>query len=148
MKIGQDDLRLIHSAITHFIGEAVVDVNVVKDSYVFTTHFGRMGMIEPNYLDNYDIWMGDEIIYVIEKDLFDIIMYERNFTGGLIEFYDKLKKVDNHSFQEKSKVFFDIMKTSIENIILNFDLPLTGRTMVGTVQVHYTPNNKIRINLN
>lgn len=148
MNVDKNNLMLINSAITHFVGEPVSDISRFEDSVVFQTHKGVMGFIEPNYVGNWDIWIGEEIVYEIEKELFDVIEYDRTDTGGLIKFYEELKGIDLTGMKYKSRMFFDIIKTSVENLLLNHNLPIQGGAKIGSFEVCYTNNKKFKINLN
>ena len=147
-QVNPSNLQLIHSAITHFIGEPIAEMNKYDDMLMFQTASGTTGLIESNYLGNMDIWIGETVVYEIERELFELLEYDRREIG-LIEFYNFLKNVETDYFKEESKQFFDIVKTSTENIILNFDLPIFGDTTINNTQVHYTHvYGKIKINLN
>ena len=147
-KVNESNLQLLHSALTHFVGEPIAQMSKFGDNtLMFQTSTGITGLVEPNYLGNMDIWIGENVIYEIEKELYDLLEYDKNEIG-LIEFYNHLKTVDLSEFKNKSKRFLDIVRTSTENIILNFNLPLVGDTTIASTQVHYTQDKKIKINLN
>lgn len=147
-RVNESNLYLIHSALTHFIGEPITHMQRFEDSYVFNTARGLVGTVVSNYLGNMDIWIGDDVVYEIEKELYDLLEYESR-EYGLIEFYNELKRVDHRYMQAKSQDFFNIMKTSTENIILNYNnLELVGDAVINQMQIHYTKNSRIKINLN
>jgi hypothetical protein len=146
-KVNETNLQLLHSALTHFVGEPIIQMSRFDDTLLFQTNSGSTGLVEPNYLGNMDIWIGETVVYEIEKDLFDLLEYDKKEIG-LIEFYNHLKTVDSYEFKNESKDFFEIVKTSTENIILNYNLPLVGDTTIAATQVHYTNDQKIKINLN
>lgn len=148
MNVDKNNLMLINSAIAHFVGEPVSDISRFDDSVVFQTLNGSMGFIEPNFVGNWDIWIGEEIVYEIEKELFELIEYDRSDSSGLIKFYDQLKEVDTSVMKYKSRTFFDIIKSSVENLLLNHNLPINGGAKIGTFEVCYTNNKKFKINLN
>jgi hypothetical protein len=141
------NLNLMHSAITYFIKEPVKELSKFKESFVFTTDSGRFGYIDKNHNGNYDVWIGDDIVYEIESDLFDMIEYEGRGTD-LMGFYENMKKEDLGTFQQKSKEFFNIVMSSVENILLNNDLPIVGSATIGKTQLFYTKCCKITVNLN
>jgi hypothetical protein len=146
-KVNAANLQLMHSAMTHFVGEPIAKMDRFDDTIMFQTSEGVTGIVEPNYVGNMDIWIGEEVVYEIEKDLFDLLESDKRGIG-LIEFYNNLKEVDEDMFKEESRLFFYMVKTSTENIILNYDLPLVGDTRIGETQIHYTEDQKMKINLN
>jgi len=150
-KVNEYNLELIHSALTQFVGEPIAKLSKFDEenqpSVVFETHSGLTGTVVQNYIGNMDVWIGENVVYEIEKELYDLLEYDKK-KFGLIEFYNYLKTVDVSYFQNSSKHFFDIVKSSTENIILNYDLPLEGDTQIKDVQVHYTSMQKMKIHLN
>ena len=150
MKVTLENLQLLHSALTHFVSEPVADVSRFEKSILFKTDSGRIGLVERNFFGNYNIMIGEDIVYEIERELYDIIEADRNerTSENFIDFYEMLKKEDTSFFQPQSIKFFDILKNSVENIILNYNLPLEGEAIIGTYQIHYTNQSKIKINLN
>lgn len=148
-KVNDGNLQLLHSALTHFVGEPISQLSKFTDeTLLFQTDSGITGMVEPNYVGNMDIWIGENVVYEIEKELFDLLELDKKEIG-LIDFYNYVKLVDFSEFKSKSKQFFDIVKTSTENIILNYDLlHLVGDTTIKHTQLHYTKEQKIKINLN
>jgi len=147
-KVNGGNLQLLHSALTHFVGEPISQMSKFNDaSLLFQTDSGTTGLVEANDIGNMEIWIGENIVYEIERELFELLEYDKKEIG-LIEFYNYLKGVDGSEFKNRSKQFFDIVKTSTENIILNYNLPLVGDTTIGETQVHYTQQQKMKINLN
>lgn len=150
MKVTLENLQLLHSALTHFVSEAVADVSRFENSILFKTDSGRIGLVERNFFGNYNIIIGEDVVYEIEKELYEIIEADRNerTAKNFLEFYDMLKKENTSFYQPQSIKFFEILKNSVENIILNYNLPLEGEAIVGSYQIHYTNQSKIKINLN
>ncbi len=144
----KNELQLIHSAITHFIGVPIDEVNRIKDdSIMFKTHSGEIGFIEQNFVGNMDVWMGETVVYEIEKELFDVIEADKQDIG-FIDFYNIVKEIDSSYFKKKSGVFIEYIKSSLENIILNYSLPMEGDTKIGPFEIHGISDMKIKINLN
>lgn len=148
-KVNDGNLQLMHSALTHFVGEPIAQMSKFTDETVlFQTDSGITGMVEPNQRGNMEIWVGENVVYEIEKELYDLLELDKKEIG-LIDFYNEIKLVDFTEFQFRSKQFFDIVKKSTENIILNYDLlTMVGDTTIAHTQLHYTKEQKIKINLN
>lgn len=151
MKKLSENFQLLNSALTHFLGEHISQIDKFESDYImFQTLKGITGFIEPNFMGNMDIWIGDIVVYEIEKNLFDLLEYDKK-TLGLIEFYNILKTTDISELSNKSYDFYIILKTSTEKIIINnnnSNIPLIGDTLIESIQIHYTEQQKIKINLN
>lgn len=147
MKVTMDNLNLLHSALTFFVKEPVKEYSKFEDSIVFTTDSGKVGFVEKNFVGNLDVWIGDDVVYEIERELYELIDCDTR-KDDLIGFYSELRKEQIDFFQERSKEFFRIVKDSIENIIVNHDLPIQGCVTIGPNQVYYSKGCKIKVNLN
>ncbi len=147
MKINKENLKLIHSALTMFIGEPIDEIDRFDDLWLFKTINGKNGMLEQNFVGNMDIWIGEEFIYEIEKKLFDIIEADKG-EDSLIDLYKYMKTFNLENLQNKSKNFFEIMLDSLENIILNYEIPLIGHIKIKHTELHYNEYHKIKIILN
>jgi hypothetical protein len=146
-QVNPSNLELIHSCLTHFVKEPIININRFDDILMFQTASGTVGLVESNYIGNMNIWIGENVVYEIERELFDLVEYDRS-EMGIIEFYNFLKKLNQFELKTQSLQFFNIVKSSTENIILNYDLPIVGDTMIEHTQIHYTSNSKLKINLN
>lgn len=143
-KINADDLRLIHSALTHFAG---CMIRAVDDNLGFETAEGLLGFAQRNANGDYDIYIGDELVYTVEGAFFDILNYDQNKTE-LIELYENMLMIEPESLKYMTRTFYYRVKFSMENIILDMNLPLEGSARIGNYQVFYTPEHKFKLNLN
>ena len=148
MKINVNNLEVLHSAISFFIKEPIISLDKTEDLFIFQTLSGVWGSVEQNmYNGNSDIWVGEILMYELENELFEILSMSRG-SEGLISFYNIIKDYDSSDLKELSKQFFDVVKKSTENIILNQNLPLHGHTIIEETEVQYYDDKKLIIHLN
>lgn len=134
-------------ALQLFLGESVIGAEKHEDETVsFVTMRGDSGFMGPNFTGNWDIWIGDEVVYEVESDLYEIIQHQKD--ENLIELYEYIKSIDPDGLKYKSKRFLEVVTTATENVILNFTLPLNGQVTIGDQEVIYKNKKKIKINLN
>jgi len=143
-RVNKEDLRLIHSALTHFVGGMI---SAVDDNLGFETADGGVGFIEKRSDGTYEIFVNDESVYVVEGEFFDIINYDHT-KDHLIDLYERLTTIDPDRLKYRSRSFYWSVKTSMESIILNMNLPLEGNVRIGNYQMFYTPEHKFKVNLN
>lgn len=145
MKRVSEDFRLVHSALTHFAGEMVI--NMSDDTMEFETVHGDTGVVAQN--DNfYDIYVGSELVYRVESDFFEICNYNP-LDCDIIGLYRRLQAIDPMGLQYRSRTFYRVVKESVENLILDMQLPLVqGDVRIKNYHVFYTPENRVKINLN
>ena len=150
MKINKDNLTLIHSALTVFVGEPIVEASNGEDDVLyFVTHHGHEGRLEQSINGNWDIIIGDEVVYEIEDEIIHVIDQEEKGIN-LIQIYNYMKyDVDWKMLKFKSRRFMGILFTSMERQILSGHLPLHGDVVVGHQWMVYTQYGmKFNINLN
>lgn len=134
-------------ALQLFLGETVIGAEKHEDETVsFMTSRGDSGYMGPNYTGNWDIWIGDEVVYEVEGDLYEIIQHQKD--ENLIELYEYIRGIDSAALKFKSKRFLEVVQTATENVILNYTLPLQGQVKIGDQEVIYKNKKKIKINLN
>lgn len=134
-------------ALQLFLGELILDVCKNEDETVtFVTAAGSFGFMGPNYLGNWDIWIGEEIVYEIEQDLYEIIQHEKD--ENIIALYGYIRNVEPAQLKYKSKKFLEVVQMATENLILNYTLPLKGQVKIGYQEVIYKNGKKAKIQLN
>jgi hypothetical protein len=107
-----NELKLIHSALTHFVGEMVLDVSKSDDFLLFATTTGKQGFVEPS-LDGWHVWMDDHIVYVIEFDLFEVIHAETDYRT----LHEYIKTIDKNLLSYTSKTFLELIETSLVKLM-------------------------------
>ena len=145
--IQQEQNTLVKTALQLFVGDPITSVSKFDGSLVFKTKSGLAGLVEQNAIGEWDIWVGETVVYEIEDDIFSVMEHKGN-DESLFELYDYVKTVDYNSLKDKSKVFLDIVRRAIEKLLINSLLPIEGSAQVGNDQVIYKNKVKIRINLN
>jgi hypothetical protein len=143
-KVNPGDLRLIHSALTHFVGGMISSID---ENFRFETIDGGLGRVAANRSGDYDVYIGDELVYTIEGEFFDIINYDEK-KDQLIELYERMCALKPETLKYMTRVFYYKVRTSMEDIILNMNLPLEGQAVIGNYQVFYSPDHKLKVNLN
>ena len=134
-------------ALQLFLGEGVEIAEKHEDETVsFITSRGDAGFMGPNFTGNWDIWIGEEVVYEVESDLYEIIQHQKD--ENLIQLYDYIRNIDRSNLKYKSKRFLEVVQMATENVILNFTLPLKGQVKIGEQEVIYKNNKRIKINLN
>lgn len=135
-------------ALQLFLGEpvAVAEKHDDDDVVSFMTERGSMGSMEPNAFGNWDIWIGEEIVYEVEFELGMVILGQKD--ENLIDLYDSMKEIDQDTLKYKSKRAYEVIQTAVENVILNYSLPLVGQVQIREQEVIYKNSKKVKINLN
>lgn len=138
---------LVRTALGLFVGDVVENVTKFDDVLMFKTERGLAGLVEQNNVGEWEIWVGEDVIYSIEDDIFSI-MDHSGADETLFELYKSIKSIDIKDLKFQSAVFYDIVRRSVENLILNSTLPIEGSALVGPWEIIYKNKIKIRINLN
>jgi hypothetical protein len=141
----REDLRLVHSALTHFVGEMVSSLN--DSNLEFETASGAHGAIEKRSDGTYEIFVGPELVYKVEGAFFDICNYDKNDID-MITLYRRLKNIDPETLQFRSQSLYRVVQTSMENIILGMELPICGDIRIRNYHVFYHADHRLKVNLN
>lgn len=144
----QDDPKrgMYKTALELFLGEVVTDVETDVDDIKFETYSGFSGTLCQNAVGNWDIWIGEEVIYEIESEVF--LLVEHNNDKELFELYEYVKELDINLLKHKSKLFVNIIQKSIQKLLLSCTLPIEGRTVIDSTEVIYTDKRKFLLCLN
>ena len=134
------------SAIESFIGELLVEFVQDEDAIGFMTISGATGSMEMNdFSGNWDIWIGEEVVYEVEPELVPLMSHTND--RELFDLYEYAKNLDCE-LKYKSRRFVATVQNSIEKLLINGNLPLTGRSTIGNYEVIYTTTRKFLISLN
>lgn len=136
---------MLKTAIEMFLGERLLLIED-GDDVSFVTATGHEGIVAPNFVGNLDIWIGEEVVYEMEVELAPIL--EHSDDHQLFDLYEYIRSVDRGSLKYKSQVFLDVVSRSVENILLNVNLPLDGQAVIGCNEVIYVNSQKFLISLN
>lgn len=138
-----ESFRLIHSALTHFVGDMIGHLN---ENMEFETASGGQGFVVKRPDDAYDIFIGLERVYTAERDFFDLCNYEDD--NDVIAMYKKLLIMDPEVLQFRSKTFYFKIKKSMEDLILGMTFAMEGTVRIRNYQVFYSEDNRYKVNLN
>jgi len=141
-----DTKNMFKTAIELFLGEPLVEMVQDEEAIGFMTITGNTGSMEINdFSGNWDIWIGEEVVYEVEPELVPLMSHTND--RQLFDLYEYAKSLDC-DLKYKSRRFLDIVQNSIEKLLINGNLPLTGRSTIGTLEVIYTEQRKFLISLN
>ncbi len=144
--------NLLNSALSVFIDDYVYQVNKSEygEEMAFVTAMGQEGFVEPSWNGNYNIWVQEELVYEVEGELFDLIKaYSNKGKMQIVNFYEKISKMNPKYLKERSQAFITIMLYQLEKILLHPDIPIEKSLRVGTHEVFSSKSgDKFIINLN
>lgn len=134
------------AAIELFLGEPLIEFTQDDEVIEFMTITGTLGTMEMNdYSGNWDIWIGDEVVYEVESELVPLMNHTND--KQLFDLYEYAKSLDC-DLKYKSRRFVDYVQGAIEKLLITGNLPLTGRSTIGNYEVIYTDTRKFLISLN
>ena len=150
MKINKDNLQLIHSALTAFVGEPIVEASSGEDDVLyFVTIIGNEGRMEKNIVSgNWDIYIGEEVVYEMEDEIVRVMDQEEKGIN-LIKIYNYMRyDINWKNLKFKSRKFLQIVFSAIEKQIVLGNLPLNGSIVIEANWIVYTKGMKFNIILN
>ena len=117
------------------------------DGVSFRLATGEVGTVEKNICNGcWDVYISGDFVYEIETELDPILNHSSN--KELFNTYKYLNTLNFNTFQDKSRIFLDVIKVSTENVLLNSNLALEGHAKIGMYEVIYKDKKKFLISLN
>jgi hypothetical protein len=115
---------LMYSALDYFLGSDT-PVRIFRDDLgiSFETALGNQGLVIPNELGDWDIFINDNKVYEIENEVYTIITHEGN-SPSIDEYMTKLKTLSESSLKEKSRAFVNMTKSGIEFLAVHGKIDL------------------------
>ena len=137
---------MFKTAIELFLNVELVEMAKDDDGIEFLTDTGSVGTMEQNYAGNWDIYIDEEFMYEVEDVLEPLLVHTND--KNLLSLYKYSKKIDGRRLKNKSRVFLNVVRKSIEKILLCGNLKLNGRAVIKNTEVIYKNKWKILVGLN
>jgi len=95
----------------HFVGNHVFGVKMEEDSVIFKTEVGAEGFISKNSKGDWDITIGNEVIYEVEDELLGALIPSKG-RMQIDDYYEKLNGLLSGNLKYRSKALvIQIIKT-------------------------------------
>lgn len=119
-----NNIKLIHSALTHFSNEQVLIANYETDFYItFETVNGKPGFVEYNTDDlTWDLFLNGDLIYKIEGEIFDVIEY--NEGGDILDLVEFIDSIEVEDYQLDSIDYLNLVKDVLMRLIEESTQPI------------------------
>jgi hypothetical protein len=128
---------LMYSALDHFLGTDA-PVRIFRDELgiSFETALGNHGLVIPNEVGNWDIFVNEAKVYEIENEVYSIITHEGN-APSLDEYMSRLKKLSNIPLKEESMKFVNMTKSGIEFLAVHGKVELKEDIKYGPFYIYH-----------
>lgn len=133
--------KALNQVLQHYIGGKIIDIrsNEDGDNMIFSTPLGVNGILSENSEGNWSIIINDEVVDVIEKEVFKILVNPGK-KMILDEYLNNLNElIDRQDLKFRSKSLIKSIMKLLEGYILSPDFVPKKDIKVG---IHYIVNFK------
>lgn len=119
----------------HFVGNHVFGIKMLEDSVLFKTDIGANGLISKNINGDWDIIIGDEVVYELEDELLNVLIPgDEKFE--IDDYYHNLNNLLNSDLKYRSKSLVIQIVRTLQIFILNAEIKPINPIKFGPFQVY------------
>jgi len=135
--------QALYPVLQHYTGCKILSISSEGEDLSFKTYMGDGGILKKDRRGNWIIKIGDEIIYKIEKDVFNVLIKpsKKNSLEDYIEILNELYNSSRISYRSKLLVM-NILKF-LEEYIIGSDFLPKSNIRVGIFMVFNICGTKI-----
>lgn len=137
--------KMSKTAVELFLGLRVEDIHSEDGVPVFTAN-GLPGELRPGIAGGLDIFLAGQLMYCVESAVMPLLGYSDELN--LFALYEYVKNIQEDQLQELSGTFVQIVRRSIEKLLLDGNMPLLGTARIGDKEVIYTEDKRFIFCLN
>jgi hypothetical protein len=128
---------LMYSALDYFI-EHDKAVRIFRDNLgiSFETELGNHGLVIPNLSGDWDVFLEDQKVYEIEKEVYSVITHREN-SIPIEDYIKKLREVLNLRIKDKSRSFVETTISAIEIMVIHGRISLKNDFKFGPLFIYY-----------
>lgn len=123
--------------------DKVVSAQSIDDVLCFEAASGRRGFVERNSSGEWDVWVGPDLMHVIDDDVYCLITEPRR---DLFKDLTKMVVLMKVPRSRRTEAFLVSMKVAIENIIMqapdSVAAAMDGSTRIGPAEYIYNHGKK------
>ena len=139
---------ILTPVIEFFVGSDVIELERKEDHVEFITSWGYEGQLIKNVFGNWDIKIGDEVVYEIEEELYSILV-PANKQRPAASYYSELKHLrESKELKHRSISLVNQIIFSLEFLILNANVILENPVEVSPFYIFNVDDKKFIIGLN
>jgi len=135
--------QALYPVLQHYTGCKISSISTSGEDFCFRTFIGERGLLTEDQNGDWAITIGDEIVYRIEKDIFNILVKpdKKSSLEDYIDMLDGLIKSPDVSY--RSRLLVVNILGFLEEYILNSDFVPKKSVRVGPFMVFNLKGNKI-----
>lgn len=132
--------QILIPVLEHFVGIKVFELTSGGDFLTFATALGGAGHMVQNDNGGWDIFVGREIVYEIESELFNTLVPSEGKLPVEI-YYKRLRNLIDIGLKYRSLILVDQIIKTLEYFILNTDVKINDPITIGNSMVYTTKDN-------
>lgn len=137
---------ILYPVLEYYLHAKIIGVKREESCVHFVSSIGE-GEMRESSSGNWDIFVSDENMGMIEKEVFDLLTTPEN-QPDLVSYYENMKELSTRRLNHTSKSLVKDIIKSVEFLIMNVDVKLENGVAVGPFFVYSHKGEKKTICLN
>lgn len=133
----------LYPVLQHYTGCKISSINFNDEGLVFKTLLGERGIVTEDIYGNWNITIGKELVYKIEKDIFNVLI-NPDKKSSLEDYIDILSDLyNNQEISYRSRILIVNIIKFLEEYIINSDFVPKKSLKIGPLLIYNIKGRKI-----
>ena len=133
----------LYPVLQHYTGCKISSISLQGDNFIFKTLLGENGILGEDTTGNWSIKIGQELVYTIEKDIFNVLINpdKKSSLEGYLDILNNL--FNNKDISYRSRILVVNIIKFLEEYIINSDFVPKKSLRIGHFLIYNLKGEKI-----
>lgn len=133
----------LYPVLQHYTGCKISSISLEGDDFIFKTLLGENGILKEDITGNWSIKIGQELVYTIEKDIFNVLI-NPDKKSSLEDYIDILNDLfNNKDISYRSRLLVVNIMKFLEEYIISSDFVPKKSLRIGPLLIINLKGRKI-----
>jgi hypothetical protein len=133
----------LYPVLQHYTGCKISSISLEGDDFIFKTLLGENGILKEDITGNWSIKIGQELVYTIEKDIFNVLI-NPDKKSSLEDYIDILNDLfNNKDISYRSRLLVVNIMKFLEEYIISSDFVPKKSLRIGPLLIYNLKGRKI-----
>ncbi len=133
----------LYPVLQHYTGCKISSISLEGDDFIFKTLLGENGILKEDITGNWSIKIGQELVYTIEKDIFNVLI-NPDKKSSLEDYVDILNDLfNNKDISYRSRLLVVNIMKFLEEYIISSDFVPKKSLRIGPLLIYNLKGRKI-----
>jgi hypothetical protein len=133
----------LYPVLQHYTGCKISSISLDGEDFIFKTLLGENGILKEDITGNWNIEIGQELVYTIEKDIFNVLI-NPDKKSSLEDYIDILNDLfNNKDISYRSRLLVVNIMKFLEEYIISSDFIPKKSLRIGPLLIYNLKGRKI-----